>query len=175
MLICFSKCNLHFQSVLICVVLNAENITKIYHKQQWFYWNSTKFSTSMATSFTWLNKSFWIRTVLISYILVVQVQGAKNILNNSYKVYCVKCPWFWFWLILSHTQQEQFSLAWMRLWISGYHIDLPLALVHWKAAVSKKFQLLLKSFKALFNSKWMWSFMTACKLMEESAIKGTPS
>ena len=27
------------------------------------------------------------------------VQGAKSIiLNNSYKIYCVKCPWFWFWL-----------------------------------------------------------------------------
>ena len=33
MLICFSKCNIHFQSVLICLVLNAENITKISHTQ----------------------------------------------------------------------------------------------------------------------------------------------
>ena len=27
-------------------------------------------------------------------------QRAKTIiLNNSYKIYCVKCPWFWFWLV----------------------------------------------------------------------------
>ena len=36
MLICFSKCNLHFQSVLICLDLNAENISKMSHTQQWF-------------------------------------------------------------------------------------------------------------------------------------------
>ena len=29
--------NLHFQSVLICLVLNAENITKMSHTHQWFY------------------------------------------------------------------------------------------------------------------------------------------
>ena len=33
MLICFSKCNLRFQSVLICSDLNAENITKMSHTQ----------------------------------------------------------------------------------------------------------------------------------------------
>ena len=37
MLICFSKCNIHFQSVPICLDLNAENITKVSHTQQWFY------------------------------------------------------------------------------------------------------------------------------------------
>ena len=37
MLICFSKCNLHFQSVLICLVLNIKNTTKMSHTQQWFY------------------------------------------------------------------------------------------------------------------------------------------
>ena len=27
-------------------------------------------------------------------------QGAKSIiLNNSYKIYGVKCPWFWLWLV----------------------------------------------------------------------------
>ena len=36
-----------------------------------------------------------------------------------------------------HTQEEQFSVAWMRLWISGYHLGLPLAIVHWKATVWK--------------------------------------
>ena len=75
---------------------------------------------------------------------------------------------------MSHTQQEQFSIAWVRLWISVYHLGLPLAIVHWKATV----QLLLKSYKILFNLKWMWSCgssirnMTACNLMQESAIKG---
>ena len=38
---CFSKCNHYFQSVLISWVLIAENITKMSHTQQWFYWNST--------------------------------------------------------------------------------------------------------------------------------------
>ena len=33
----FSISNLPFQSVLICLVLNAENITKMPHMQQWFY------------------------------------------------------------------------------------------------------------------------------------------
>ena len=27
-------------------------------------------------------------------------EGAKSInLSNSYKIYCVKCPWFWFCLV----------------------------------------------------------------------------
>ena len=38
---CFYKCNLNFQSVLISLVLISENITKMSHTQQWFYWNST--------------------------------------------------------------------------------------------------------------------------------------
>ena len=38
---CFYKCNLNFQSVLISLVLISENITKMFHTQQWFYWNST--------------------------------------------------------------------------------------------------------------------------------------
>ena len=36
-LICFTKCNLHFQSVLIYLDLNVENITKMSRTQQWFY------------------------------------------------------------------------------------------------------------------------------------------
>ena len=69
----------------------------------------------------------------------------------------------------------------MRLWISVYHLGLSVAIVHWKAAVWKKFWLSLKSYKTLFNSKWMWSCVcpirnvTASKLMEKSAIKGLPS
>ena len=45
----------------------------------------------------------------------------------------------------------------------------------------KKIELLLKSYKNLFNSKWMWACvcpicnMTACKLMEENGIMGFPS
>ena len=45
----------------------------------------------------------------------------------------------------------------------------------------KKFELLLKFYNTLFNSKWMWSCVcpirnvAACKLMEESAIMGLPS
>ena len=40
-LYCYSKCNLHFQSLLICWVLITENITKMPHTKQWFYWDST--------------------------------------------------------------------------------------------------------------------------------------
>ena len=75
-------------------------------------------------------------------------------------------------------QQQQFSVSWMRLLMSSYQLDLQLAIVHWKATVWKKFYLLLKSYKILFYSKWMWSSvctirnMTASKLTEESAIKG---
>ena len=40
---------------------------------------------------------------------------------------------------MSYAQQKQFSVAWMRLWISSYHLGLPLAIiVHWKATVWKK-------------------------------------
>ena len=37
---CFSKSNHYFQPVLISWVLIAENITKMFHTQQWFYGNS---------------------------------------------------------------------------------------------------------------------------------------
>ena len=68
----------------------------------------------------------------------------------------------------------------MRLWISGYHLGLPLAIAHWKVTVWKKLQLLLKFYKILFNSKCIWSCVcsmhnvTACKLMEMSAVKELP-
>ena len=39
--ISFSKCNLYFQSVLICHALIRENITKMSHTQRWLYCNST--------------------------------------------------------------------------------------------------------------------------------------
>ena len=52
--------------------------------------NFSKLNTSKATLLTWLNKFFLVRT---TYILVFQ--GAKSIiLNNSYRIYIVKCPWF---------------------------------------------------------------------------------
>ena len=38
---------------------------------------------------------------------------------------------------MSHAHQEQFSVAWMRLWISGYHLGLLLAIVQWKAITWK--------------------------------------
>ena len=45
--------------------------------------------------FTWINKSFLIKAILISG------PGSKKHYphNNSYKIHCVKCPWFWFWLV----------------------------------------------------------------------------
>ena len=67
----------------------------------------------------------------------------------------------------------------MRLWMTGYHLGLPLAILQWKATAWK-------------NSHFYWNFVTlystqngcglvcvpyvvACKLMEESAIIGLPS
>ena len=53
--------------------------------------NFTKLNTSKATLFTQLNKSFWKSG---KYLIVAQ--GANSIiLNNSYQIHCVKCPWFW--------------------------------------------------------------------------------
>ena len=63
---CFSKCNQHFQPVLICWVLIAEKITKMSHTQQWFYWNST-FQSWILLKHHWLHnktKVFLIRTIL---------------------------------------------------------------------------------------------------------------
>ena len=88
MLICFSQCNLNFESVLICLDLHAKNITKMSHTQQWFYWSSTFHN--------------WI-LLKLHYLHDKQKFFNQNntsiILNNSYKIYCVKCPWFWLWLI----------------------------------------------------------------------------
>ena len=78
------------------------------------------------------------------------VQGTKSIiLNNSYKIYHVKLPRFWFW--------QDFVPYTTRFWKSGYHLGVPLAIVSWKITVWKKLLLLLKSYKTLFKSKWMWS------------------
>ena len=35
-------------------------------------------------------------------------------------------------------QHEQFSVAWMRLWVPGYQLGLPLARVYWETTVWKK-------------------------------------
>ena len=67
------------------------------------------------------------------------VQGAKCfILNNSYMIIHVKCLWFGFSYFLSHMQHEQFSVAWVRLWMSSYHLGLPLVIVRGKATTWKK-------------------------------------
>ena len=110
---CFSKCNIHFQSVLICWVLTAENITKISH---------SKLKAFKATLFEPLNKAFLTKIILIT--------GKSNILNNNYKTYHVKCQWFWFWLVFVPSQIEQFSVAWLRIWMSAYHLGLTLAIAH---------------------------------------------
>ena len=109
-------------------------------------------------------------------------QGVKSIIfNNNYKIYHVKYPWFWFWLVFApYTAWAVFC---------GMDETLDVCLPPWFAISNsplqgdslKKFQLLLKSYKTLFNSKWMWSYMcqicnkTARKLTEESAFMGLPS
>ena len=56
---------------------------------------------------------------------------------------------------MSHTQQHQFSVAWMRLWISGYHLGLLLAIVHWKATV-------WKNSNSYWNLVKLYSTQTGC-------------
>ena len=61
--------------------------------------NFSKMNTSKATLSTQLNKSFLIRAILSSG------QGANSIvLNNSYKIFCAKCPWFWLVFVPYATQ-----------------------------------------------------------------------
>ena len=56
-------------------------------------------NTSKATLSTQLNKSFLIRAILSSG------QGANSIvLNNSYKIFCAKCPCFWLVFVPYATQ-----------------------------------------------------------------------
>ena len=83
-------------------------------------------------------------------------QGAKSIIfNNSFKIYCVKCPWFCFWLVFVP----------YATWAVFCSIDetVDVRLPPW------------------FAINIMWSIvcpicnMTACKLMQESAIMGLPS
>ena len=52
--------------------------------------NFSRWNTSKATLFTQLNN----RRILISGPVTKSI-----IFNSSYKIYCVKCPWFWFWLV----------------------------------------------------------------------------
>ena len=54
--------------------------------------NFSKLNTSKDTLFTQLNR-FLIRAILFSGPVSKSI-----ILNNGYKIYLVKCPWFWFWL-----------------------------------------------------------------------------
>ena len=56
---------------------------------------------------------------------------------------------------MSHTQHDQFSIAWVRLWISVYHLDLPLAIVHWKATV-------WKNYNFYWNLKKLYSTKNGC-------------
>ena len=109
-------------------------------------------------------------------------KGAKSfILNNNYKINPVKCPWFWFWLVLvSYATQAVFCSM-----VETLDVRLPPWFAISNSALKdnslKKFYLLLKFHNTLFNSKWMWSCVchihnvVACKLMEESAIMGLPS
>ena len=110
------------------------------------------------------------------------VQGTKSIiLNNSYKIYCVKCPWFWFWLI--------FVPRAARAVFCSMDETLDIHLPPWftisnnalKSNSLKKVLTFIEIYKTLFNSKWMRSCVcpiwnvTACMLMEESAIERLPS
>ena len=115
--------------------------------------NFTKLNTSKATLFTQLNKSFWKSG---KYLIVAQ--GASSIyLNNSYQIHCVKCPWFWVAFVPYAT--------WAVFCTMDETLDVrlpPLLAISNSArkgisSLKKKFQLLPKSYKILFNPKWIWS------------------
>ena len=67
------------------------------------------------------------------------VQGVESvILNNSYKIYCLKCLWFWFWLIfVPYGTRAVFCSMDITSDIRLYHAGWLLAIVHWKATVWK--------------------------------------
>ena len=92
---CFSKCNQHFQLVLIRWVLIAENITKMSHMQQWFYWNST-FQSWILLQLHCLHD--WIK-VFLTRTIPISGPGSKKYYSQQQQIYHVKCPWFWLWLV----------------------------------------------------------------------------
>ena len=135
--------------------------------------NFSKLNTSKVTLFTQLNKSE-------QYLVVAQ--GPKSIiLNNRYKIYCVKCPWFWFlpifvpyatWAVFCSIDEILDACLLPSFAISNSAL---------KGNSLIKILNLLKSYKTLFISKWMWSCVcpicnvNACKLVGDSASMGLPS
>ena len=166
---CFSKYNPHFQSVLTCWDLIAENITKmshIYTTRVLLKFKFSKLNISKSALFTQLKKCFESE----QYLLVAQ--GAKSIiLSSSYKIYCVKHPWFWFWLVfVPYATRAVFCSMDETL-----DIRLPLWFAISNSALKGKNLEKILTYKTLFNSKWTWSCVcpihniTVWKLMEGSA------
>ena len=99
--------------------------------------------------------------------MLVNGPGSNKHLNNSYKIYCVKCLWFWFWLVF---------VPYATL-VVLYSMDgtLDVWLLPWFVISNSALKI-----RKLLNPKWMWSCvcpicnMTSCKLMEESVIMGLP-
>ena len=76
---------------------------------------------------------------LIRTILIGDPESKKHyIINNSYKIYYVEWPWFLFWLVFDPYTTQAVFLAWMRPWVTNYHLGLPLVIVHWKATIWKR-------------------------------------
>ena len=74
-------------------------------------------------------------------------------------------------------QQKQFSVAWMRLRISICHLGLPLEIMEQSEKNSNFYWNLIKLYSTQngYGQVYPIRNVTACKLMEESVIKGIPS
>ena len=135
--------------------------------------SSSKLNTSKATLFTWLNKSFLSITILTSG------PGSKKHYPQQYLHDCVHCPWFWFGpIFFPYTTRAVFCSMDETLDI-GLAPRFAISNSALKSNSLKK--KILTTIETLFNSKWVWLCVcpirnaTACKFMEESAIKGLPS
>ena len=113
---CFSKCNLHYQSVRISWVLIAEHITKISHTQHRFYWNST-FLRWILIALNYLLEKFFNQsnTYWPREQKALSLTIATRFIGQS--VHGFGFGWF-----LSHTQHELFPVAWMGVWMSSYYL-----------------------------------------------------
>ena len=115
---CISKCNLHFLSMLSCWVFTTRNITKMSHTQREITEiQFSKLNFSKTTFFTWVNRSFLVRIVLISVPGSKKHYSPQQLQDLSLKTFILSflasfCP-----------------ICKMSSFLSSYHLDLPLPIV----------------------------------------------
>ena len=124
--------------------------------------------------FTWINKSFLIKAILISG------PGSKKHYphNNSYKIHCAKCPWFWFWLVfVPYPTRTVFCSMGETLDVQLPHL-FAISNSALKGNSLKKIQTFIENLNFYSTQNGCVCSVcnpTACKLMEERSIMGLPS